>query len=84
MGLDPAIAPGGAPLPLTSGMWIQSGPSGCNVIGTEQMPDADQLWRAVDQFHLGVASCVREYLAYDAEREARRLVLRRELIARYR
>ena len=81
MGLDPAIAAGGPPLPLTSGMWIEAGPSGCGVLGTEQMPDADQLWRAVDQFHLGVASCVRQYLAYDGEREARRLVLRRELIA---
>jgi hypothetical protein len=81
MGLDPAISAGGPPLPLTSGMWIEAGPSGCNALGTEQIPDADQLWRAVDRFHLGVASCVREYLAYDAQREARRLVLRRELIA---
>ena len=31
------------------------------------MPDADELWRAVDQFHLGVAGCVREYLARDVE-----------------
>jgi len=81
MGLDPAISAGAPPLPLTSGMWIEAGPSGCSALGTEQMPDTDQLWRAVDQFHLGVASCVREYLAYDAQREARRLVLRRELIA---
>jgi NHLM bacteriocin system ABC transporter ATP-binding protein len=81
MGLDPAIAAGGPPLPLTSGMWIEAGQSGCGVRGTEQIPDAEELWRAVDQFHLGVASCVRQYLAYDGEREARRLVLRRELIA---
>ena len=81
MGLDPAIAAGGPPLPLTSGMWIEAGQSGCGVRGTELVPDADELWRAIDQFHLGVASCVQQYLAYDAEREAQRLVLRRELIA---
>ena len=81
MGLEPSIAAGDPPLPLTSGMWIEAGQSGCSAVGTEEMPDADTLWRAVDQFHLGVAGCVREYLARDVEREARRLVLRRELIA---
>ncbi|MBR1197451.1 NHLP bacteriocin export ABC transporter permease/ATPase subunit [Bradyrhizobium sp. AUGA SZCCT0240] len=80
MGLEPSIAADGAPLPLTSGMWIEAGQSGCSALGSEATPEADQLWRAVDQFHLSVASCIREYLARDVEREARRLVLRTELI----
>lgn len=80
MGLEPSIAAGGPPLPLTSGMWIEAGQSGCSALGSEAVPDAEQLWAAVDQFHLSVASCVREYLARDVEREARRLVLRTELM----
>ncbi|WP_249150668.1 NHLP bacteriocin export ABC transporter permease/ATPase subunit [Bradyrhizobium sp. JYMT SZCCT0180] len=80
MGLEPSITADGPPLPMTSGMWIEAGQSGCSALGSETMPDADQLWRAIDQFHLSVASCIREYLARDVEREARRLVLRTELI----
>jgi ATP-binding cassette subfamily C protein len=80
MGLDPTIAAGGPPLPLTSGMWIEAGPSGCSAVGSEDVPDRDLLWRAVDQFHLGVANCVRDYIARDAGREAQRLVLRSELM----
>jgi len=79
MGLDPAIAAGGPPLPLTSGMWIEAGPSGCAAVGREDVPEHEMLWRAIDQFHLGVASCVRDYIAGDASREAQRLVVRSDL-----
>ena len=80
MGLDPMIAAGGPPLPLTSGMWIEAGQSGCGAVGSEDVPDWDVLWRVIDQFHLSVASCVRGYIVRDADREARRLVVRGELI----
>jgi NHLM bacteriocin system ABC transporter ATP-binding protein len=79
MGLDPMIAAGGPPLPLTSGMWIEAGPPGCNALSSEDMPDADLLWRAIDQFHLSVASCVWENLTRHVDREIQRLVLRSEL-----
>ena len=29
--------------------------------GSDAVPDADLLWRAVDQFHLGVMPCLRDY-----------------------
>ena len=80
MGLDPTIAAGGPPLPLTSGMWVEAGPSGCDVRGSEDMPDLELLWRSLDQFHLSVAVSVQEYLTRDAEREAQRLILRSELM----
>ncbi len=80
MGLDPAIDAGGAPLPLTSGMWIEAGPSGCSATGSEEVPDSAVLWRAIDQFHLGVASCIRDQIKRDGDREAKRLVVRGELM----
>ena len=80
MGLDPTIAAGGPPLPLTSGMWIEAGQAGCSAVGSEDVPERDLLWRAVDQFHLGVANCVRDYMVRDADREAQRLVVRSDLI----
>jgi NHLM bacteriocin system ABC transporter ATP-binding protein len=79
MGLDPIIAAGSPPLPLTSGMWIEAGQPGCSALGSEDAPDADLLWSAIDQFHLSVASCVREYLTRDVDRETQRLVVRSEL-----
>ena len=80
MGLDPVIGADGPPLPLTSGMWIEAGQTGCSAVSSEDVPDRDLLWRAIDQFHLGVASCVRDYIVRDADREAQRLVLRSELM----
>jgi len=80
MGLDPTIAADGPPLPLTSGMWIEAGQAGCSAVGSEDLPDRDMLWRAVDQFHLGVANCISDYIVRDAGREAQRLVLRSELM----
>ena len=43
------------------------------------MPDTDVLWRAVDQFHLGVIACIRDYLVRDVGRETQRLVRRSDL-----
>jgi NHLM bacteriocin system ABC transporter ATP-binding protein len=79
MGLDPVLAAGGPPLPLTSGMWIEAGQSACSTVGSTSMPDPDALWQAVDQFHLGVMECLRDYLARDLGRETQRLVRRRDL-----
>jgi len=80
MGLGPTIAASGPPWPLTSGMWIEAGQSGCTAGGREDVPDRDLLWRAIDQFHRSVANCVRNYIVCDADKEAQRLVLRSELM----
>jgi NHLM bacteriocin system ABC transporter ATP-binding protein len=79
MGLDPAIGADSPLLPLTSGMWIEAGPSGCTALGSENQPGAELVWPAIDQFHLGVAGCVQRYLAADTERETQRLARRSEL-----
>ena len=81
MGLEPAIAAGGPPLPLTAGMWIEAGPTGCRASGSEQAPAADELWRAIDQFHHAAASCVRDRIGRAAEQEKRRLAVRGELMS---
>jgi NHLM bacteriocin system ABC transporter ATP-binding protein len=79
MGLDPPFFAGGPPLPLTSGMWIEAGPSACGVVGSAATPDVDVLWRAVDRFHLGVMASIRDRLARDVGRETQRLVRRSDL-----
>jgi NHLM bacteriocin system ABC transporter ATP-binding protein len=79
MGLDPVIFAGGPPLPLTSGMWIEAGQSACSAVGSAAMPDADVLWRAIDQFHLGVMASIRDRLARDVDRETQRLVRRSDI-----
>jgi NHLM bacteriocin system ABC transporter ATP-binding protein len=81
MGLDPGFAAGGPPLPLTSGMWIEAGQSGCRAVGHSRVPDADVLWRAVDQFHLGAIVCIRNNLLRDVGRETQRLARRSDLTA---
>jgi ATP-binding cassette subfamily C protein len=81
MGQGPTIAAGGLPLPLTSGMWIEAGEAGCSALVSEKAPEPDQLWRAIDQFHLGFASSIREHLTRDADRETLRLVRRGQLTA---
>jgi hypothetical protein len=43
------------------------------------VPISGELWDALDRFHLGAVACIREQLASNADREAQRLVLRREL-----
>ena len=69
MGLDPVLAAGGPPLPLTSGMWIEAGQSACTAVASTSMPDAEVLWRAVDQFHGCAMVCIQDYLARDVARE---------------
>jgi NHLM bacteriocin system ABC transporter ATP-binding protein len=81
MGLDPAFPAGGPPLPLTSGMWIEAGQSACSAVGSAATPAADVLWRAIDQFHLGVMASIRDRLARDAGRETQRLGRRSDLTA---
>ena len=46
MALDPVLAAGGPPLPLTSGMWIEAGQSACTAVASTSMPDQELLWRA--------------------------------------
>jgi NHLM bacteriocin system ABC transporter ATP-binding protein len=79
MALDPALAAGGPPLPLTSGMWIEAGQSACTAIAVASMPDAEVLWQSVDQFHGCATVCIRNHLARDVARESQRLVRRSEL-----
>jgi ATP-binding cassette subfamily C protein len=79
MGLDPVLAAGGPPLPLTFGMWIEAGQSACTAVASAGMPDGEELWRAVDQFHGCAAVCIRDYLVRDAGRETQRLAHRNEL-----
>jgi NHLM bacteriocin system ABC transporter ATP-binding protein len=79
MGLDPPFTAGDPPLPLTSGMWIEAGQSACSAVGSTGMPDPEMLWRAVDQFHLGIMGCLRDYLVRDVGRETQRLVRRNDL-----
>jgi ATP-binding cassette subfamily C protein len=81
MGLDPAFAAGGPPLPLTSGMWLEAGTPACTVSATTDMPNSELLWRAIDQFRTGVIAGIRDYLARDAGHETQRLVRRDELTA---
>jgi NHLM bacteriocin system ABC transporter ATP-binding protein len=81
MGLEPAITAGGPPLPLTAGMWIEAGPSGCRASATEDTPAPDQWWGAVDQFHHAIAGSIRDRIGRIAEQEERRLVARGELMA---
>jgi ATP-binding cassette subfamily C protein len=79
MGNRPDFAAGGPPLPLTSGMWLEAGASACTAVGTAELPEAEVLGRAVDQFRLGVIAGIRDYLARDAGHEAQRLIRRNEL-----
>jgi NHLM bacteriocin system ABC transporter ATP-binding protein len=79
MGLDPVLAAGGPPLPLTSGMWVEAGQSACTAVASASMPDAEVLWHAVDQFHGCAMVCIRNYLALNVAWETQRLVRRSEL-----
>jgi len=80
MGLEPEIAAGSPPLPLTAGMWIEAGSSGCSASATDEFPASEGLWQAVDQFHLAVAGSIRHNIARVAEQERQRIVVRGELM----
>jgi NHLM bacteriocin system ABC transporter ATP-binding protein len=79
MGLDPVLNAGDPPLPMTSGIWIEAGQSACCVIGSVSLPDEEMMWRAVDQFHRCVGSCLRDNLMRSMDRETQRLARRGEL-----
>ena len=79
MALDPVLAAGGPPLPLTSGMWVEAGQSACTAVASAGMPDAEVLWHAIDQLHDCATVCIRNHLARDVARETERLVRRSEL-----
>lgn len=81
MALDPILTADAPPLPLTSGMWIAAGKSGCTASGSASFPDPDAIWRAVDQFHRCIRTCIHDYLMQADDREARRLARRGELTA---
>jgi NHLM bacteriocin system ABC transporter ATP-binding protein len=79
MALDPVLAAGGPPLPLTSGMWVEAGQSACTAVASAGMPDAKVLWHAIDQLHGCATVCIRNHLARDVAGETERLVRRSEL-----
>jgi len=78
MGNDPYLAADAPALPLTSGMWIEAGPSGCAVVTEANPPDAGIPWSALDQFHRCIGSCLRNYLARRSDGETERLTRRGE------
>lgn len=79
VGLEPGLAAGGPPLPLTAGMWIEAGPMGCKVACSETAPEPDTVWLGIDRFHVAVGSVIRDRIAREAQREKQRLVVRGEL-----
>ena len=75
MGLEPAYLPGNPPALLASGMWIEAGEQPSAVVfSRESSTDGNDLWPAVDQFHLRAMACIQRSLAADASREAQRLL----------
>ena len=79
MGSAEALIAPGIPIPLTSGLWIEAGSSGCSFGASTTAPEGRRLWSALDSFHLGVVACVAERLQHDRDVNARRLTGRREL-----
>jgi NHLM bacteriocin system ABC transporter ATP-binding protein len=77
---EPPYLPGSPSVPLTSGMWIEAGESGCS-FAADSTPAERDLWDALDQFHECAVACLRDHLASLVGREAHRLVLRNELDA---
>ena len=53
MGLGGAAMVVGLPLPLTSGLWIEAGPSRCNARRTTAAPEAQRLWARSMRSHIG-------------------------------
>jgi NHLM bacteriocin system ABC transporter ATP-binding protein len=78
MGLDAASISG---LPLTSGLWIEAGQSGCEVSVMLTTPEADALGNALDGFHAAVVACLQDSLLRTRKSNARRLADRGELAA---
>ena len=67
MGLDPALAADGRPLPLTSGMWIEAGPVRMRRRGSADIPDRRSASGAPSINSIGRHwPCIHDYLPRDA------------------
>ncbi len=75
MGQEPAYLAGNPSIPLSSGMWIVAGSSGCTLEDGGR-PTGPALWGALDHFHRCAAACIRERLRQSADVEKQRLVRR--------
>lgn len=79
MGLDPPLAPGDPPVPLTGGLWLEAGQDGCKLSADAGEPDRAMLWSALDRFHslvaAGIAGDFAHSVVADRERLARRIDL---------
>src|SRR5262249_37217009 len=83
MGMEPVYQPDRPAIPLASGLWIEAAEPAATVVFSGRMPTGENLWRAIDQFHLCAMACIRYRLAVEAGQEQQRL-LRRIQLARLR
>ena len=80
MGVEPAYLSTRPPALLASGMWIEVGEQPSAVVVSRESPSGgNDLWSAIDQFHLSAMACIQRSLAADASREAQRLLRRVEI-----
>ncbi len=80
-GLGPTLAANAAPLPLTSGMWIEAGQSGCAVVANAELPASEEaIWTVIDQFHRCLGPCLRNYLLHRHDGETVRLARRSDIM----
>ena len=80
MGLYPTSTAGAPPLPLTSGMWIEASQSGCSVVADTNVPEAETIWNAVDQFHRCIGPSLSNYLLHRGDGETDRIARRGEIM----
>ena len=78
MGLDMASNAGDPALPLASGTWVKATGSAAVRVRSGS-PTGDELWRAIDRFHVLAMECIRLRLATVAEMESRQLADRTNL-----
>jgi NHLM bacteriocin system ABC transporter ATP-binding protein len=78
MGLEAASNVGDPALPLASGTWVEAAGTAAVRVRSEA-PTGDELWRAIDRFHVLTMARIRLRLATAAEMEARRLADRTNL-----
>jgi NHLM bacteriocin system ABC transporter ATP-binding protein len=79
MGLETASKAGEPPLPLASGTWVDAAGSAAAIRVRSEAPTGDELWRALDRFHVLAMECIRLRLATTADIESRRLADRTNL-----
>jgi NHLM bacteriocin system ABC transporter ATP-binding protein len=78
MGQEPRFRPGGPPVPLSSGMWVEAGEESCTLLNAGNLA-GPQLHAVLEQFHLVAAACLREQLYVVPRAERERLDRRQEL-----